>query len=396
MLRSLDRGELYEAVWETPLSRLAKGYGISDVALKKACTRLGIPTPPRGYWAKLRHGHKVLRPPLPPPTPGAPTTYEVVDADQVVEDSDAPGAEAPRTADTETGGVPLALPPGLDPPPAIVVAQTLRNPDPLVAATKAVLEDRPPDEYGRIRSHGAPLAVDVHPESTSRALRLINAVVRAAKLVGFELRRSGGGGRVQLVIEGEALAFGVYERSRQERVPESERKRWSHSLVRYHPTGILELGVGESYSAKYRRSWRDTSTVRVEERLGDFLVGAYGEAVRQREERERREAYWQTWRDEREAERRRAEEAARKQTRREHLERQAASWNRSREVSAFIDAVEARATETEMSDESMVALEAWVTWAREHATRLDPLSRGLPHESDGTLTSPGATTIRPS
>jgi hypothetical protein len=75
----LDRATLYAQVWETPITRLAKQYGLSDVALKKACTRLGVPTPPRGYWAKLRHGHEVPRPPLPPPTPGAPTTYRVLD-----------------------------------------------------------------------------------------------------------------------------------------------------------------------------------------------------------------------------------------------------------------------------------------------------------------------------
>src|SRR6185369_6225294 len=39
-------------------------FGISDVGLAKTCRRLGIPTPPRGHWAKLAHGKKSPRLPL--------------------------------------------------------------------------------------------------------------------------------------------------------------------------------------------------------------------------------------------------------------------------------------------------------------------------------------------
>ena len=47
-----DRDSLYEEVWTTPLLKLAKTYGISDVGLKKICRKLSIPTPGLGYWAK--------------------------------------------------------------------------------------------------------------------------------------------------------------------------------------------------------------------------------------------------------------------------------------------------------------------------------------------------------
>ena len=62
----LTRRELYEQVWEQPMSRLAKQYGISDVALAKRCRKLRIPVPGRGYWRKLEVGQKVRRTPLPP------------------------------------------------------------------------------------------------------------------------------------------------------------------------------------------------------------------------------------------------------------------------------------------------------------------------------------------
>ncbi|HTR43446.1 MAG TPA: hypothetical protein VMH87_17675 [Pseudomonadales bacterium] len=44
------RAQLYEAIWAIPCQKLAKSLGISNVALAKACKRLGIPRPSLGYF----------------------------------------------------------------------------------------------------------------------------------------------------------------------------------------------------------------------------------------------------------------------------------------------------------------------------------------------------------
>ena len=51
-----NRDSLYEEVWATPMAKLAKQYGISDVGLAKVCRKLAIPVPGRGYWAKKEAG----------------------------------------------------------------------------------------------------------------------------------------------------------------------------------------------------------------------------------------------------------------------------------------------------------------------------------------------------
>src|SRR5690606_33200766 len=61
----LTRRELYDRVWQTPMSRLAPEFGITDVALAKTCRKHGIPRPGRGYWARLAAGAKDPQPPLP-------------------------------------------------------------------------------------------------------------------------------------------------------------------------------------------------------------------------------------------------------------------------------------------------------------------------------------------
>jgi hypothetical protein len=63
--RCYDRETLYDQVWSQPVQVVAKSYGVSGVALAKTCRKLQVPVPPRGYWARIRNGQKVRRPPLP-------------------------------------------------------------------------------------------------------------------------------------------------------------------------------------------------------------------------------------------------------------------------------------------------------------------------------------------
>ena len=66
MSQQFSRRALYELVWSEPRTRLAKRLIISDVGLAKACTKAGIPMPPRGYWARLAAGKRVVKTSLPP------------------------------------------------------------------------------------------------------------------------------------------------------------------------------------------------------------------------------------------------------------------------------------------------------------------------------------------
>lgn len=57
----VTRQQLYDLVWSEPMQRLAKQIGISDVALSKACRKIDVPVPERGYWNKLQAGKRVVR-----------------------------------------------------------------------------------------------------------------------------------------------------------------------------------------------------------------------------------------------------------------------------------------------------------------------------------------------
>ena len=59
--KEYTRQELYDLVWSTPMVKLAKEFGLSDVGLRKICVKHGIPTPPLGYWAKLNFGKPAVK-----------------------------------------------------------------------------------------------------------------------------------------------------------------------------------------------------------------------------------------------------------------------------------------------------------------------------------------------
>jgi len=65
MAHSFTRQALYGLAWSEPMKKLAPRFGVSDVALAKACRRADIPVPERGYWARLEAGKAVAKRPLP-------------------------------------------------------------------------------------------------------------------------------------------------------------------------------------------------------------------------------------------------------------------------------------------------------------------------------------------
>ena len=65
-MQTLERGELYDLVWQMPMIELGKRYGVSRDAIRWACLQLDVPLPPQGYWGALAAGKVMERPALPP------------------------------------------------------------------------------------------------------------------------------------------------------------------------------------------------------------------------------------------------------------------------------------------------------------------------------------------
>ena len=176
---SFGRQELFDEVWATPVTTLAKKYGLSDVGLRKICMTLDIPMPPRGHWAKLAAGKSHPKPPL--HETAAPTTYErmvnVMQVDDVLEERVT--AALNTILNTNHLGRPDYLPP-LEPtefsPQTKLVSRALKS---------AKLEE------GALSSLGVTWAdISVSPEQKDRALMLVDRFAHELEVLGAKFENS--------------------------------------------------------------------------------------------------------------------------------------------------------------------------------------------------------------
>jgi hypothetical protein len=128
----LTREELYERVWAEPMQTLAPQFGISDVALKKTCTRMRVPTPGRGYWAKKNARVAVRRTPLPKLPASVPASMLTATFGRPPK----PAFDSDEVAAQATGPVADQMRYEAEPEHRIAVADVLTDPHPLIAAVQ--------------------------------------------------------------------------------------------------------------------------------------------------------------------------------------------------------------------------------------------------------------------
>ena len=60
----LTREALYALAWSEPMVKVAARFGVSSSYMARVCTRMNVPRPALGYWAKLAAGKAQKQPPL--------------------------------------------------------------------------------------------------------------------------------------------------------------------------------------------------------------------------------------------------------------------------------------------------------------------------------------------
>jgi hypothetical protein len=347
----LRREELYAAVWEKPMHAVASSLGISGVALSKICKKLSIPVPARGHWARLSVRRRVPPQSLPKIKAGAPTQHRLVLPSKF---TPTPRKEA------------LV--------PRITVPEELDQPHPLVRLASKMLQGSP-EAVRRRRS--TCLDVEVSKESLDRALRILDALIKALEERGYAVevtrpRQSPHGGpprtpsTTRASVDGEWIAFRLEERQEQVRNRVDPGEPLSRLPTMLRGTGRLRLQITTVPSgSRLRQSWTDGKRQRLEECLGDFvayLLPISAVVKANRAERERREKDW--------AEASRRQEELRKQAEIEErlshdLRTRAAEWNEAQGIQAFLEAAEEEVSSRLGLDTNTLTINtAWLAWAQ--------------------------------
>ena len=166
------RADLYEAVWSAPVTKVAKTYGISDVALRKVCKRLGVPLPQAGHWSKVAHGKPTYRPPL--PEGDYPAQYRSSRHTEADDDELQRRLEAARTT--------------APPPLTLITRSRLPECHRIVQRTAVSLGKGYVGERGWTVTRGASvLSVCVTRAAQHRALMVCDLVLQALRLAGLEV-----------------------------------------------------------------------------------------------------------------------------------------------------------------------------------------------------------------
>ena len=371
---SLKREELYEQVWTTPVARLAKSYGLSDVAIGKICKKHSIPKPPLGYWAKVSHGKILPRPPLPDVTG---------DRLNIIEIHKRSSRQDPADPASTDQAAEMSVP----------VRERLTSPHPLVGSSLAILKSRPTDQDGLIRPWAAQcLDVSVARANIGRAMRIMDALLKALDARGYSTtvveKERKHLTRVQLL--GEAVEIEIREllvrREKQFTAAEKkerEKSSWLRDRMEYEyfPSGRLTFNILNYLADGCRRLWSDGKKQRLENCLGSIISGLIAAAESERTHRLQREQ-WE--KERREREQAQLEEQERKRKEQEkvgRLEYLVDSWKKGQNIREFIAAIEKGYAERNQHIDLDSELATWLSWARRYADTIDPIVQTL----DSTL-----------
>ena len=345
-----NRENLYEEVWSEPLTKVAKRYNMSDVAIAKACRKLKIPLPGRGYWARVAAGEKIKPTPLPKAT-NIPIVEHTVREPKLSEPEAPLDAELLRIQELKTSGA--FAPDRSD--------QSLMR-HPLVKLTKQAFVGAITNSRGVLMQRStAGFDIAVTRSSLQRAILIAARLIEVWEQQGLKVSLGVQHKGTVFHIFNEQIEVKVAERVKQERIENpSSKYSWDRWVTKYHATGVLVVRLPRTWPT---REWRDSAHKKLEELIPECVAGIMAAGVKELRNSERLQ------REEQEAQRKAEEMSAlRKQI--EEEEKKIAALDRE----AYLLAASVRGDL--INPDSPAG--NWVIWAKDQADRLDPLKPNPP------------------
>jgi hypothetical protein len=368
-----NREKLYEEVWAKPIIQVAVQYGVSDVAIHKICKSLNVPVPPRGYWAKIRAGAKIKKPPLPA-------------AKGVTEKTGSKTFEGTKM--TAAPQQTLAFLTEDERQKVLIAAEQIQMPDENAKLHKKIRayhskvkewnkNDRKPDgaQRGFKNYTDRPpfLAGVISSETLPRVYRILDALYHQVEILGGIVNDD-----LSLQIRNEHVSLEIAEA--QDEIKHEFTRQEAQELIIYEDAMRHNKWASKPNIRKYdyvfngklricirqSRYFRDSEKGKVESRLGDMLIELYEESE---VVRKNREAYEEEKR--REAEDKRLREERRNRYN-EEVDKTAALTNMAQDydiackIKAYINALEPK---VDMKDEKT---SEFIDWAKKKADWFDP------------------------
>jgi len=213
----------------------------------------------------------------------------------------------------------------------------------------------------------------------ARALRILNAFFLALEERGQSVSwPKEEGAPLTLGVDGETIEFCLLEviNSLPHVLTAAEEKdRWMAPKWDYRLSGKLQFRINNlpHFMGPIRRTWSDGKLQRLEDCIGDFVVGLkVGAAAikRNRQETEERHRQWEEERRREEEERQAAEEEKRKA---EFVVDLVQNWEEAARLRRFVTALRESVSQLDLSDDAKRDIQQVMDWTNQYADSLDPL-----------------------
>ena len=349
---TLTRQELYDLVWENPLSKLAKKYNLSDNGLRKVCKKLDIPLPKNGYWQKIQYNKKVNK--------------EKLSVNSIVENSIT--LKFRDNSETIINGIESELNQltkeiKSELKETIIFPEKLTRPLQLISDAKNDLKTKEPSCFhnikGLLNTSPGVLNITVAPQSVKRALLFMDIFIKAIQKRGHQIILKEG---TKVVIDDVLLDIGVRERLKRTIV-----KGTHWDTTELNPSNILSLRL-DTYPPV---EWTDTNTSKLEDKIPNIIAKLELQAVKEKKQAIEREIRHLEYERQRKIE---DDFKARKEQeiiRTKKLFSDAEKFDKATIYRNFIEAKEQKAIkENNLTDD----IKEWIKWAKEKADWFDPFT----------------------
>jgi hypothetical protein len=369
-ISSISRAELFEALWQKPMTQLSEQWGISRKEIVQLCEQYRVPRPPNGYWAQLNWGTAPERPILP-----TLDVDDLIELDAFRKQFDKPTSivQSPVTAEKEATiqtkdcrKVQISVP------------DQLTNPHRFVKRLKSTNAStaKEPSNSGSSGSSNERVVqswISVSKPQFQRALRITDTLLKHWETRGFEVSVNG---CLKSSDEDDEIAFSITETYKRVEKPKKDHywREWDHV-----PTGVLTVEVHCEHFDMLRRRWSDGKVQKLETLIGSFLdaIPKYLAEIKQsRLDRECEQRQKKKADDRRLKQKQQVEDES---ARRAELMKFVENWETAQRIRRYLAAVDERLTEADASPSDPENLDRWLGWARWYADNLCPLTKSREH-----------------
>lgn len=295
----MTRQELYDLVWTKPMTHIGREFGMSDVAVRKHCKNMDIPTPPVGYWMKLQHGKKVRKPKLPTKKYAASDLVYLVPRQVIPRSPEI--IEAEERAKEEVA-ILQAL--------CLVPDELPSKLPPIVKSIRAALRKQKADHHGMINiGYSYKPDISLGKDSISRVSRIFYVLDAVASARGQKIHAVDN--KFRWHVHDEVFAFRIkevqdkspHEPTAKELKEQARQDDWRKRHPDWYstdrkayrswdniPSGRLSIHILDTYSNRWDREkiekrWRDRKNHNLEDDLPAIFIWLESAAVAAKEKR---------------------------------------------------------------------------------------------------------------